>query len=59
MELETFDGGMGTFEVEISETSTGEFDIAINEVETIEIEIETHLALVQSEHRLRDFLVSR
>ena len=44
MELETFDGGMGTFEVEISETSTGEFDIAINEVEPMEIEIETDMA---------------
>ena len=48
MELDTFDGGMATFEVEITDAGMGEFDIAINEVEAVET-IEVAQADVEQE----------
>jgi len=48
MELDTFDGGMATFEVEITDAGMGEFDIVINEVEAVET-IEVAQADVEQE----------
>jgi len=37
MQLDTFDGGIATFEIEVIDTPTGEFEISINEIEPIDV----------------------
>lgn len=37
LELDTFDGGVATFEVEVVDTPSGEFEIQINEVEEFDV----------------------
>ena len=44
MELENFDGGITTFEVEVVDTPTGDFEIAISEVESFDIELPSDMA---------------
>ena len=38
LELDTFDGGMANFEVEVTDTPTGDFEIKITEVESFDSE---------------------